>query len=84
MLEGVLTYVNAFLILDLARELFKGRPFVALIIIAIVTILIFARTRALRETHTHSLLFPLYEGVRGAADFARGLASARETRPART
>jgi uncharacterized PurR-regulated membrane protein YhhQ (DUF165 family) len=45
-LEGVLTYLNAFLILDLTRHLFKDQPWLAVIVIAICTIIVFAMMRA--------------------------------------
>lgn len=39
--EGVLTYLNAFLILDLSRNLFHDRPELAVLTIVIITIILY-------------------------------------------
>lgn len=38
-IEGVLTYLNAFLMLDLARHIFAESPAIAVVIIIIATII---------------------------------------------
>ncbi|MFA5767752.1 MAG: hypothetical protein WC919_07590 [Candidatus Paceibacterota bacterium] len=40
LIEGILTYLNALLILDLARKTFEDKAYMAVIIIAILTLLI--------------------------------------------
>jgi hypothetical protein len=40
-IEGILTYLNAFLILDLARSTFKGNLLMGVVIMLIISIIVF-------------------------------------------
>lgn len=61
LIEGVLTYLNALLILDLAREVFKNNIHIAVVIVAIVTLLIVFLYNARKTTGQPNLpiMFPL-------------------------
>lgn len=51
-LEGIITYLNAFLILDWTRSIFKDRPGLAVAIMIVVTIIVFAITYRLRSRNS--------------------------------
>jgi uncharacterized PurR-regulated membrane protein YhhQ (DUF165 family) len=70
LVEGTLTYLNALLILDLARASFSNRIHIAVVIVAIVTLVIIlmynSHSHARESEHTRAPLPVMYHAEKSA------------------